>query len=163
MFPNSAPALERLDIYTFPFRNNFPRLWAPLIAYHLNKLFHFICSPKLSQIYFVFLEPFDWKFTFLFALKHGNSGLILIGNQAIKGNGLNTGLTSLAALHTTSFPGSLSEEKRERAWVRGCFAQTISHPIMQCVLGVLYIKKKTIQVIYSWDCVMPLWTGYSSL
>ena len=128
----------------------FPRLWAPLIAYHLNKRFHFICSPKLSQIYFAFLEPFDWKFTFLFALKHGNSGHILIGNQAIKGNGLNTGLTSLAALHTASFPGSLSEEKRERererererARVRGCFAQTISHPIMQYVLGVLYINKQ---------------------
>ena len=90
----------------------------------------------------MFLEPFDLKFTFLFALKHGNSGLILIGNQAIKGNGLNTGLTSLAALHTTSFSGSLSEEKRERACVRGCFAQTISHPIMQYVLAVLYIKKK---------------------
>ena len=38
------------------------------------------------------------------------------------------------------------------------YVQNLHYTIMQSVLGVLYIK--TIQIIYSWDCIMLQWTGY---
>ena len=51
---------------------------------------HFIYS--LNYIV-LFLEPFDYNFSFLMALKDGKSGHTVINNRAMKGNGFDTGLT----------------------------------------------------------------------
>ena len=47
----------------------------------------------------LFLEPFDYNFSFLMALKDGKSGHTVINNRAMKGNGFDTGLTSQINLH----------------------------------------------------------------
>lgn len=50
----------------------------------------------------VFLEHFDWNFTFFMALNYRKSGRTLIHNWAMMGIGFDTGLTSWTSLHGDS-------------------------------------------------------------
>ena len=79
-----------------------PRQW----VHNLFKVKLKCLSPQrtLSTLFILsntscFLEPFDYNFSFLMALKDGKSGHTVINNRAMKGNGFDTGLTSQINLH----------------------------------------------------------------
>ena len=68
----------------------------PITSTHFSNTFILQNHPKYMVL---FLEHLDLNFTLSLALKNGKSGHTVINNQAMKGNGFDTGLTSQINLH----------------------------------------------------------------